>query len=210
LAIGNWLAASSKQPVANSQICSYDTTINICYMENNRSLILYIAMSLDGFIARQDDDISFLSQVEKEEEGEDYGYSKFLESVDTIILGRKTYDKILSMDIQSPYGSREVYVLTRSPKPDSGRFHFYSGDLSDLVLNLKCKEGKHIYCDGGAETVHQLLVGDLIDEMIISIIPVMLGDGIPLFKGGFQEKKLQLVSADSFEKGLVQLHYIRV
>ena len=177
-------------------------------MENNRSLLLYIAMSLDGFIAGQDDDISFLSQVEKE--GEDYGYSTFLESVDTIILGRKTYDKILSMGIQSPYGSRELYVLTRSSKPDSGRFHFYSGDLSDLILNLKCKEGKHIYCDGGAETVHQLLAGDLVDEMIISIIPVLLGEGISLFKGGLQEKKLQLVSADSFEKGLVQLHYIRM
>lgn len=164
-------------------------------------------MSVDGFIAKQEGDISFLSQVEKE--GEDYGYSRFLESIDTIILGRKTYDKILSMGIEWPYGSRVVYVLTRSPKPNSGRLHFYSGDLSDLMLNLKCKEGKHIYCDGGAETIHQLLIDDLIDEMIISIIPIMLGDGIPLFKGEFKEKKFKLEGAESFEKGLVQVHYIR-
>lgn len=175
-------------------------------MQNNRKLILYIAMSLDGYIAKKDDDISFLFEVEKE--GEDYGHSAFLETVDTIIVGRKTYDKILSMGIEWPYGSREVYVLTRSLKPDSGTLHFYNGNLSDLISKLKNQDGKHIYCDGGAETIHQLLLDDLIDEMIISIIPVLLGDGISLFNEGFQEKKLQLLSADSFEKGVVQLHYI--
>jgi dihydrofolate reductase len=173
---------------------------------NNRKLILYIAMSLDGFIAKQDGDIGFLSQVEKE--GEDYGYSTFMNSVDTIIVGRKTYDKILSMNIDWPYGSRDVYVLTRTAKPDSGNLHFYSGNITDLISNLKSQEGKYIYCDGGAETVHQLLMEDLLDEMIISIIPVLLGDGISLFKGGLKEKKLRLVSVDSFEKGLVQIHYI--
>ena len=177
-------------------------------MQNNRKLFLYIAVSLDGFIAKQDGDIGFLSEVEKE--GEDYGYSTFMETVDTIIVGRKTYDKILSMDIEWPYGAREVYVFTRSPKPDSGTLHFYSGNLSDLISKLKNQEGKHIYCDGGAETIHQLRMDDLIDEMIISVIPVLLGNGIALFHSGLQEKKLRLLSADSFEKGLVQLHYICV
>lgn len=177
-------------------------------MENSRKLILYIAMSLDGFIAKPDGDISFLFQVEKE--GEDYGYSKFIESVDTIIVGRKTYDKILSMGIEWPYGSREVYVYTRSPKPDSGILHFYTGNLTDLIWKLKSQEGKHIYCDGGADTVHQLLLEDLFDELIISIIPHLLGDGIALFKGGLLEKNLQLISTTSFEKDLVQLHYSRL
>jgi dihydrofolate reductase len=178
-------------------------------MQNNRKLILYIAMSLDGFIAKTDGDISFLSAVEKE--GEDYGYSKFIESVDTIILGRKTYDKILSMGFDLPYyGNRSVYVLTRSSQPDSGTIQYYSGNLPDLISHLKSVEGKNIYCDGGAETVHQLIQNDLIDEVIVSIIPVLLGDGICLFKGGSQEKKLQLMSEKSFEKGLVQIHYIRV
>jgi len=177
-------------------------------MQQNRKLFLYIAMSLDGMIAKKDGDISFLSQVEKE--GEDYGYATFIESVDTIIVGRKTYHKILSMGIEWPYGSREVYVLTRSAKPDSGTLHFYSGDLSDLISSLRSQDGKNIYCDGGAETIHQLLQEDLIDELIISVIPHLLGDGISLFKGGLQEKRLQMISAESFEKGLVQLHYIRV
>lgn len=176
-------------------------------MNIHRKLYLFIAMSLDGYIAKKDDDISFLTQVEKP--GEDYGYSKFIATVDTVILGRKTYDKVLSMNSEPPYGNREIYVMTRTPKPDDGNVHFYSGKISDLIASLRSKEGMHLYCDGGAEIIHQLLVADLIDEMIISVIPVLLGDGIALFKGGLEEKQLILQSAASYEKGLVQMHYIR-
>ena len=143
-------------------------------------------MSLDGIIAKQDGDIGFLSQVKRE--GEDYGYSTFMESVDTIIVGRKTYDKILSLGIEWPYGSRNVYVLTRSTRPDSSNLHFYSGNLPDLISNLRSQEGKHIYCDGGAETVHQLLMEDLLDEISISIIPVMLRGELHCFEGAFRRK----------------------
>lgn len=173
----------------------------------NRKVILYIAMSLDGFIAKHNGDISFLSQVELE--GEDYGYSAFTETVDTVILGRKTYEKILSMGVDKPYGERKVYVLTRNPTSGTDKLTFYSGSLPQLISSLKSKSGKNIYCDGGAETVQQLLQDDLIDEFIISIIPILLGDGINLFNKRFQEQKLQLVNSKSFEKGLVQLHYLR-
>lgn len=175
-------------------------------MTTKRKLAVFIAMSLDGFIAKSDGDIGFLSLVEKE--GEDYGYSAFIETVDTVILGRKTFDKILSMGIDSPYGDRHVIVLTRNPPPANGKFTFYSGSLTQLILDLKSRDGKHIYCDGGAETVQQLLQEDLIDELTISVIPILLGDGISLFGKGLQEKNLQLVHSESFEKGLVQLHYI--
>lgn len=173
----------------------------------HRKLYLFIAMSLDGYIAKQDDDISFLAQVEKP--GEDYGYSKFIASVDTVILGRKTYDKILSMNSKLHYGDRAIYVITHTRKPDEGNVHFYADGISDLIARLRSKEGMHIYCDGGAEVIHQLLMTDLIDEMIVSVIPVLLGNGIPLFKEGFEEKKLTLQSATSYEKGLVQMHYVR-
>ncbi len=173
----------------------------------NRKVILYIAMSLDGFIAKPDGDISFLSEVEQE--GEDYGYSAFMESVDSVVLGRKTYEKILSMGVDKPYGEREVYVLTRNTHSGTDKLTFYSGSLPQLISSLKSKSGKNIYCDGGAETVQRLLQDDLIDEFIISIIPILLGDGISLFNKRFQEKKLQLVKSKSFEKGLIQLHYLR-
>jgi dihydrofolate reductase len=176
-------------------------------MNNHRKVIIFIAISLDGFIAKPDGDISFLSLVEKE--GEDYGYSNFMESVDTVILGRKTYEKVLSMGILQPYGDRKVIVLTRNPHPETDQITYFSGNLQDLILTLKRQKGKHIYCDGGAETIHQLLLDDLIDEMIISVIPVLLGEGIRLFGQSYPEQKLHLIKITSFEKGLVQLHYSR-
>lgn len=177
-------------------------------MPNERKVILYIAMSVDGFIARSDGDISFLSVAEHD--GEDYGYAKFTDSVDAVILGRKTYDKVHSMGYELPYLEKDIYVLTRTVQPEIGNLKFYSGDLKELVRNLKRKEGKDIYCDGGAETVNRLLQDDLIDELIISVIPVLLGGGISLFNADFPEKKLRLVNSTSYVKGLVQLHYERI
>ena len=172
----------------------------------NRKLCLFIAMSLDGYIAKPDGDISFLDEMNQE--GEDYGYKAYIESVDTILLGRKTYDKILSMGVDSPYGDREVYVLTRTAHENSGKITFYSGDLKQLVTTLKSKSGKNIYCDGGAEIVQQLLNLDLIDEITISIIPVLLGKGIRLFDKTYPQQKLKLIESKSFLKGLTQLHYV--
>lgn len=176
-------------------------------MEHPRKLFLFIAMSLDGYIAAPDGDISFLPPIDPE--GQDYGYADFIEKVDTVILGRKTYEKILSMNVEAPYGERTVYVLTHLPGKAKGNLRYYSGSLKDLVIHLRNETGRHIYCDGGADTIHQLLQEDLIDEMIISIIPVLLGNGIALFKGGLQEQKLSLLKVSSYENGLVKLHYQR-
>src|SRR5690554_4428249 len=129
-----------------------------------RKLSLFIAMSLDGYIAKPNDDLSFLKLVEKE--GEDYGYTDFTANIDTIILGRKTYDYVLKEIGSSHYdnGTRDVYVITRTARPSVGRTTFYSGSLKDLVQRLKSSTGKNIYCDGGAEVIDELLQHDLIDE----------------------------------------------
>lgn len=174
----------------------------------DRKVILYIAASLDGYIAKPNDDLSFLSMVEKA--GEDYGYGDFIKTVDTVIMGRKTYEWIMAHVPEFVHADKETYVITRSPRADLGRTHFYSGKLKDLVDHLKLTSGKHIFCDGGAEIVHELLSEDLIDELIISYIPVLLGDGTPLFKNGRSEQALQLVSGKTFETGLVQVHYRRI
>lgn len=172
----------------------------------NKKLCLFIAMSLDGYIAKPDGDISFLDEMNQEDE--DYGYSAYMETIDTIILGRKTYDKIRSMGVENPYGNRDVYVLTRTQREKSGKTIFYSADLKELAMALKSKTGKNIYCDGGAEIVQQLLNLDLIDEMTISIVPVILGDGIRLFSESIPEKKLKLTDEKTYPKGLVKLHYV--
>ena len=170
-----------------------------------RKLVLYIAMSLDGYIAAENDDLTFLSAVEQE--GEDYGYAEFIKTIDTIILGRKTYDKVISMGYPYPMHGEKVYVITRSERPSVDSVEFYSGDLSELVGSLKQQPGKNIFCDGGAEIVNELLKAGLFDEITISLIPVLLGGGVRLFKDGFGAQNLTLVSSKSFPKGLVQLHY---
>ena len=174
-----------------------------------RTLSLYIATSLDGYIATPNDDLSFLKLVEKE--GEDYGYAKFTSTIDTIILGRKTYDWVLKEIGASHYdnGERNVYVITRTERPDVGKTKFYTGDLTELVRQLKSENGKNIYCDGGAEIVNELLKNDLIDELIISVVPVLVGNGIRLFKDGRPEQQLELVNTKTFDTGLTQLHYRR-
>jgi dihydrofolate reductase len=177
-------------------------------MDSSRKVISYIAMSLDGYIAKPDGDISFLSVVDKE--GEDYGYYDFIKTIDTVIIGRKTYDKIISMGFEYPENDKDIYVITRTPKPDIKASKYYAGSPGKLVSELRTKEGKNIFCDGGAEIINELLRNNLIDEFYISIIPVILGDGIALFKNGIPEMNLKLLSSSEYEKGLVQLHYARL
>ena len=174
-----------------------------------RTLTVYIATSLDGYIAKPNGDLSFLKVVEKE--GEDYGYAEFTATIETIILGRKTYDWVLREIGSTHYdnGDRNVYVITRTERPSVGKTIFYSGNLIELVQQLKTEGGKNIYCDGGAEIVNELLKSDLIDEFIISVIPILVGNGTRLFKDGRPEQQLELIGTKTFDTGLTQLHYKR-
>lgn len=170
-----------------------------------RKVIVYIACSMDGYIAGPNDDLGFLHKVEKP--GEDYGYGQFIESIDTVIMGRKTYEKVMSMVSEFPHASRECYVMTSTPRMDSGKTTFYTGDLRQLVVMLTQQNGRDIFIDGGAEIINSLMKDNLVDEFIISTVPVILGDGTPLFKGGRPEADLEFVSVRHFDTGLVQLHY---
>jgi dihydrofolate reductase len=176
-------------------------------MEINRKVFVYIAMSLDGYIAKENDDISFLSIVDKP--GEDYGYAEFIKDVDTVLIGRKTYEKVLTFGIEFPHKDKRCFVITRSPREAEGNLFFYTHSLKDLILKLKSEEGKNIFVDGGSEIINSLMKQNLIDEFVISIIPVFLGDGIRLFKDGRPEMNMKLAGSTEFDTGLVQLHYKR-
>lgn len=170
-----------------------------------RQLILYIAMSLDGYIAKDSDDLQFLSVVDAP--GEDYGYTAFQQEVDTLIWGRKTYDKVLSFGIDFPHRDKKCYVLSRTKSGHNQDVEFYNGPLKDLIQSLKQQKGKHIYCDGGGEIVSALLQDRLIDRMIISIIPHLVGHGVRLFHDHRPEQALRLKRSITFPSGLVQLWY---
>lgn len=172
-----------------------------------RKVKLFIAMSLDGFIAGKNDDISWLSMVEKE--GEDYGYAKFMESIDTYIIGRKTYDVILKMSggVLPQAVDYKCYVISRQKQKEHNGIEFYSGEISQLIENIRSNPGKDIYCDGGAEIINLLLAKNLIDECTISIIPIILGEGIKLFIGSTPKRLLHAHKPVYFDTGLIQLKY---
>ena len=174
-------------------------------MSAERNAILYIAASLDGYIAGPGDDLSFLTRVQQD--GEDYGYFEFLKTVDTVILGRKTYDWIMQNVNEFPHADIDSYIITRTPREEIGKIKFYTGNLKGLLLRLKKDNGKNIFIDGGAEVVNELLKEKLIDQFYISIIPILLGGGTRLFKDGLPEQNLSLIDIKKFDSGLIQLHY---
>jgi len=176
---------------------------------NQRKVVLYISMSLDGFIATNDDDLSWLSMVEKE--GEDYGYNTLQSRIDTYIVGRKTYDIILKLT-GGKFPQSELYncyVITRQERKNEDGVTFYNGKIEDLISRLKNEEGKDIYCDGGGQIVKLLMEKNLIDEYIISVIPTILGDGKRLFIGETGKINLEAKPPQYFDTGLVQLHYYK-
>ena len=174
----------------------------------NNNLILYIASSQDGFISGESDDLSFLKLIEIE--GEDYGYLKFINSVGPILVGRKTYDKVISMGF--PYHeNKNVYVISRDKKKlGKKKLTFFSNDISELVAQLKKSSTKNIYCDGGAELAKYLISKNLIDQIILSVVPVELKKGTLLFEKGIVPQNFQLKKTDEFESGLIQFFYSKI
>lgn len=171
------------------------------------SIVVYIAMSVDGYIATNDDDISFLDAVAVE--GEDYGYTAFMESVSTVILGNNTYQKVASMGIEFPYPlEKRVYVLSLQNKGSKKNITYWNDSLSSLIQHIKSEQFDGvIFVDGGSAVVRSFLEEGFVDKIIVSIIPVLLGDGKKLFQSGIPSSKLTLVQSKSFPSGLVQVEY---
>jgi len=164
---------------------------------------VFIGTSLDGYIARRDGGIDFLDLVN--DEGEDYGFAEFFASIDTLVLGRVTYETALGFD-PWPYADKRCVVLTRSQRTAVHGESFAAARPVDLVRRLGEEGSRRIYVDGG-QVISSFLEAGLIDELTISIIPVLIGDGIRLFRGPFADHRLDLVLLRSFPSGLSQLRY---
>lgn len=168
---------------------------------------VYIATSMDGYIAKENDGLDWLENINSPGCHEDYGFNEFLSSIDTMVMGRGTY-KIASSVEDWPYKNKRVVVLSTSLPEVRKDAELYKGDINRLVQKLHTEGTKHIYIDGGA-TISQFIDAGLVDQMIISIIPVILGKGISLFKNLVNESWYELVSAQPYPNGLVQLKYQR-
>ncbi len=163
----------------------------------------FLAASLDGFIARKDGGLDWLRRFEAS--GEDHGFPEFLGSVDTLVVGRATYDVVLGFT-EWPYAGKRVVVLThRPPAPRHGE-SFASGAPAALVASLGAAGARRIYVDGGA-TVSAFLRDGLLDDLTVSVIPAALGEGIRLFQPPLPERALALREARAFPSGLVRLRY---
>lgn len=168
-------------------------------------IILYIATTLDGFIARKDGSIDFLKLFENI--GEDYGYNEFYKNIDVIVMGRKTYEQVLTFE-EFPYKNKECFVFTRDKKMSNNNINnnivFINEDIKEFVRRF---ENKNLWLVRGSEIIKEFLKFNIIDEFIITIIPILLGDGIPLFNKVFNEIKLDLIHTRRYNNGLIQLSY---
>jgi dihydrofolate reductase len=166
---------------------------------------VFIGTSLDGFIARTDGGLDWLP----EGGGEEHGYEAFMATVDALVIGRKTYETVLAFDTW-PYGEKPVYVLSSGslePPPSGARVERLSGDPHSIVRQLEHRGVGHIYVDGGI-TIQGFLRAGLLQRLIITRVPVLLGDGIPLFGPLPHDVRLEHVATRQYRTGLVQSEYL--
>lgn len=173
-----------------------------------RTLSLYIATSLDGFIARSDGRVDWLDAIPNPTQL-DYGYGTFLASVDTTLMGNNTYQTVLGFGGNFPYPDKVNFVFSRSERPNTPYVQYVTEDPAAFVRRLKQADGNGIWLIGGGQLNTVLLNAGLIDELIISVAPVILGAGIPLFGSTDTETQWTRTKTESFETGFVQSTYRR-
>ena len=175
----------------------------------DRSIILYIATSLDGYIAKSNGAIDWLGG-NGDDPNIDNGYENFYSTIDTVVIGRTTYEQVINE--LSPdnwvYEGKKCYVATTKKCDFDGRAEFISEDIAGFIKNLKKRQGKNIWLVGGGKLIDQFIKQDLIDKYIITIMPTILGDGIPLYLNRNPEIKLRLVETKMVD-GMVELSYVR-
>ena len=166
---------------------------------------VFIGTSLDGFIARTNGDLDFLPPGG----GEPHGYDEFMATVDALVVGRKTFEKVLTFETW-PYGQKPVFVLSARPlasTPPGAVVERMSGAPADILSQLTARGIRHVYVDGGI-TIQRFLQAGLIQRLIITRVPVLIGDGIPLFGSLQRDIPLEHVATRHYASGLVQSEYV--
>lgn len=176
-----------------------------------RKIKLYIAVSMDGYIADINGELDWLTDYPINKEF-NYGYDNFYQSVDTVIMGGKTFRDILNMDVNYPYRDKHSYIISRTNGfPTTLKdINFISKDIMDSIFALKGKEGKDIWLVGGGQVLSLFMESKLVDEMILTYIPKILGDGIPLFPKMKNESKWKLTKSQSYINGVISIEYQKI
>jgi len=169
-----------------------------------RKVVLGLGISLDGYIARRDGSVDFLFMPK------DYSMAPFFKTIDTAIMGRKTYEVAKAMG--GGFGGQMIsYVMSRTLSPGEREGVIVTQESpTSLVSRLREKKGKDLWMMGGGELAREFLQADLIDELYLGIVPVLLGEGIPLFPSGFPQRDFALLENKSYSRGLIALKYERV
>lgn len=170
---------------------------------------VFIATSIDGYIAKTDGSLDWLFEIPNPDNS-DFGYTDFFKNIDAILMGRITFEKVLTFG-KWPY-NKPVYILSNSlkqiDKKLAGKVEIVNGEFKSILKKLNERGITNIYIDGG-KTISNFLKEDLIDEMIITRIPVLLGDGIPLFNKSDIELKFEHIKSEVYNNSLVQSYYKR-
>ena len=170
-----------------------------------RKVVLGLGISLDGYIARADGAVDFLFMPK------DYSMGPFFATIDTAIMGRKTYDDALKMGGGDFSGSKmKNYVFSHSQSPgERGGVTFVNESPKPFIEKLRKQPGKNIWLMGGGELARDFLKDDVVDELYIGIVPILIGEGRPLFPGGSPQREFTLLKNKTFPKGLIALKYAR-
>lgn len=170
-----------------------------------RKFIVYVAVSADGFIARRDGSVDWLDN--RSLKG-DHGMGVFYRSIDTCILGRKTYDLSVKFGMADGYGGKKNYVFSRTlSKAASPKINLVNEDVHVFSERLRSQKGKHVWLVGGAELVAAFVDSGQVDEFVIHVIPTLIGEGIPLVAPRHRDLHLKLLATERFPDGVVKLHY---
>jgi dihydrofolate reductase len=169
---------------------------------------LYIATTLDGKIARKDGSLDWLFTLENPNQI-DHGYAEFLVSIGTTIMGKNTYNEILGFGVEWPYTGMDSFIATTDNKfqvttPDT---YVISSNIEDFIKKIKGQNKKDIWLIGGGQLITYFLNNDLLDRMILTLIPTIIGEGISLFPDNPKETKWLLSNVERFETGVVNLTY---
>jgi dihydrofolate reductase len=182
--------------------CSIEAVL---LMTQKRKFIVYVATSADGFIARTDGSVDWLDSPRLKGA---HGMGAFYRSIDTCILGRKTYEQAVKFGMASGYSGKKNFVLSRTlTKAASPKVSIINDEVSVFAERLRGKKGKHIWLVGGAEVIASFLDAGAVDEFIVHVIPHMIGEGIPLISPRHRDLPLTLLGCRAFADGVVRLHY---